>query len=464
MSRQAAIYVRISDDKTGAGLGVTDQEQDCRQLAERLGWSVVAVFKDNDLSAYSGKPRPGYRDLLAALRTGEASAVLCWHTDRLHRSLVELEEYIAVCQPREIPTQTVKAGPLDLATPSGRLMARQLGAFARFESEHHSDRAKRRRLEAAMDGRWLGGLRPYGYGVDGTTVIESEAQIVRWMAGEVLKGTSLRSIARTLNGEGTFTSTGKPWSARAVAGLLKRPRNAGLSQHLGEPIAPARWPAILDEGTWRGVCAVLGDTSRNTTTSRARKWLGSSLYLCGVCGEPVRSNVAVAGQHRSSSYTCPAFHVRRNARDLDEFVEAVVVERLSRPDAADLLVPDQTGDVAALLAQDAGLEARLGEQGRLHADGVIDTVTLAAGQARIRELREQVTNQLAAVTRGSVLAGVADAEDPARAWMGLDLSRKRAVVDVLMTVTINRTRRGGARVKGKRSAFDPSSVEITWKR
>ena len=44
-----AIYVRISKDAQARGLGVRDQEQDCRKLAERLGWIVYRVFVDNDI-------------------------------------------------------------------------------------------------------------------------------------------------------------------------------------------------------------------------------------------------------------------------------------------------------------------------------------------------------------------------------------------------------------------------------
>ena len=35
--------------------------------------------------------------------------MLAWHNDRLHRSAVELEEYIEVCG--AVPTHFVKAGP-----------------------------------------------------------------------------------------------------------------------------------------------------------------------------------------------------------------------------------------------------------------------------------------------------------------------------------------------------------------
>src|SRR4249920_1550944 len=81
LPERAAVYVRVSRDKTGAGLGVDRQEADCRAKAAELGWTVVAVYADNDLSAYSGKPRPGYRRLLADVRAGAVDAVVVWHTD-----------------------------------------------------------------------------------------------------------------------------------------------------------------------------------------------------------------------------------------------------------------------------------------------------------------------------------------------------------------------------------------------
>ena len=89
---RAIIYCRISRDREGAGLGVGRQREDCEALAAQLAVETVAVYSDNDLSAYSGKPRPGYRKLLEDLREGRADTVLAWHTDHLHRSPAELEE------------------------------------------------------------------------------------------------------------------------------------------------------------------------------------------------------------------------------------------------------------------------------------------------------------------------------------------------------------------------------------
>src|SRR2546423_557599 len=156
-SRRVGIYARISRDKAGGGLGVARQLQDCRDLAAQFGWSVVQDFVDNDLSAYSGKPRPQYNRLLAAIEAGHVDSVITWHTDRLHRSPAELEEWIVVCEPRGVDVHTVKAGPIDLATPAGRMVARQLGAVARYESEHRSERVAAKRDEIARNGGFLGG-------------------------------------------------------------------------------------------------------------------------------------------------------------------------------------------------------------------------------------------------------------------------------------------------------------------
>lgn len=73
-----ALYCRISRDDLGDGLGVDRQEQDCRALAARRGWSQLETYVDNDISAFSGRPRPEYQRLLSAVRSGHVTAVLAW--------------------------------------------------------------------------------------------------------------------------------------------------------------------------------------------------------------------------------------------------------------------------------------------------------------------------------------------------------------------------------------------------
>jgi site-specific DNA recombinase len=145
----AAIYVRISRDREGAGLGVERQEADCRALANRLGWNVITTFADNDISAYSGKVRPQYRAMLAAIEAGELDGIVAWHTDRLHRRAAELENFVAIAEAHNLKIQTVTAGDLDLSSASGRMIARMLGAVAQHEIDHTRERMKRAKLQKA---------------------------------------------------------------------------------------------------------------------------------------------------------------------------------------------------------------------------------------------------------------------------------------------------------------------------
>jgi site-specific DNA recombinase len=70
---QAAIYTRLSLERDANADNCAIQEVECREYAEGLGWEVVAVFSDSDISAspYSQKPRPGYNELIGAVKAGE---------------------------------------------------------------------------------------------------------------------------------------------------------------------------------------------------------------------------------------------------------------------------------------------------------------------------------------------------------------------------------------------------------
>lgn len=460
---RAALYCRMSRDRVGAGLGVQRQEEDCRALAEKQGWAVTALYTDNDVSAYSGKRRPGYQQLLEDIQAGAVDVVITWHTDRLHRSPVELEEYISACDQRSVPTHTVKAGPLDLATPSGKLVARQLGAVARYEVDHAIERQQRAKLQAATDGRWKGGRRPYGYEADGVTVRPAEAAVVRTCAEAILAGDSLRSLSAALNNRGITTSTGRQWAPSELRKMLLRARNAGLMEHQGQVIGAAKWPAVLDESQWRALTSVLTDPARRTSWSSGRRWLLSGVATCGVCGASVVCTLQQSTRNARPAYVCGAGkHVVRAAAAIDSFVSDVVVELLSRPDAADLLEPASSDESARRLRDADALRERLDGLALAYAGGHIDVRQLTAGTGMLRSELERIESQIAADSRGSVLAGVAPGvEGLDRRWAALGLDRRRAIVEASVTVVLHRAPKG--RRRGWRpgeSYFDRGSVEI----
>jgi len=232
-----AIYARISSDPGETRLGVARQEQDCRALAERKGWPVVHVYVDNDISAATGKARPGYTALLKAVEFGAVDAVIAWDLDRLHRRPIELEEFFAVCDKAGVRHLATVGGDVDLSTGDGMLVARIKGAVAAEEIAKIRRRAKRKKLELAERGLPSGGgRRPFGFADDGMTHVPDEADAIRAMAARVIAGEPVHAIVRDLNAEGPSTVCGGIWRTNLVRQILKAPRTAGLRQHEGSRV------------------------------------------------------------------------------------------------------------------------------------------------------------------------------------------------------------------------------------
>ena len=57
---------------------------------------------------------------MADLGAGTVDGLIVWHPDRLHRSPLELEEFITLVENTGAQVQSVTAGERDLATPTGR--------------------------------------------------------------------------------------------------------------------------------------------------------------------------------------------------------------------------------------------------------------------------------------------------------------------------------------------------------
>ena len=63
-NKRVALYVRVSTDHQS----VRNQEIELQAVAERHGWTVVTVFKDQGISGAKGRDqRPGFDKLLKAV-------------------------------------------------------------------------------------------------------------------------------------------------------------------------------------------------------------------------------------------------------------------------------------------------------------------------------------------------------------------------------------------------------------
>lgn len=449
--RRAAVYLRISLDATGEGLAVDRQRLECRGIVETRGWDVLREYVDNSISASDArKNRPGYDALVRDYQAGAFDALVCYDLDRLTRQPRQLEDWIDAAEKRGLAVVTAN-GEADLTTDGGRLFARIKLAVARAEVDRKSARQRSAARQRSELGKPPLGVRLTGYTPRGE-LVPDEAAVVRTIFDTFSESRNLRAVARSLNDAGVQTRRGRPWHPSTVQTILRNPRYAGRAVYQGEQTGQrGAWVPIVTDEEYEAAQAILDHPERatNRTGSTARKHLGSGLYLCAVCREPV--SAWSGGRYRCRS----GAHVNRSQGPVDGYVRDLLAARLSRPDVAGLLAP-VSASVAPLLEEVERIRTRLARNDDDYDAGFIDGPRYKAARDKGQAELVKAQTALASAHAGSDLAGVIATPDPAAAFLSAPLATQRAVVDALVVVTL---------AKGMRwsKEFDPETVQIEWR-
>lgn len=453
---EAIIYARQSKDDSGEEKGVRRQTEDGEKLAELRGYNVIARYADNDVTGTGKKKRPGFESVIKDITSGRAQVVIIWEMARIQRNRADEVRLYEACKNANAKIAMVRGPELDFSTPSGRLVADVLGSVARQEIEMKADRQQRAQEQAAYEGRRVGGRRPMGYTASGMELIKEEADAVRTAYDAFLAGTSLGSIARSWNTAGLISPQGSEWDRGNVGQVLRNARNAGKRTYRGAIVADAAWPEIVPETTWRAVRTILDDPSRRTAP-RGGTALLTGIAVCGVCGTE-RVHTGGTPKHvEYATYRCRSMRcVSRNAGPVDKFVSDVIVERLSRPDAAELLIDAEAPDLDAVNAELLALRSRQTSLAVDFADGILTGQQLRAASERIAGRITELESKIADAGRVDILGPLVHAEDVQAVWDGMDTDRRRAVIAVLADVTIYAVGRGTR-------TFRPETVRVEFR-
>jgi DNA invertase Pin-like site-specific DNA recombinase len=479
MTRRAGIYVRISDDKEGLEKGVRRQEQDARALAERRGWEVVEVYQDNDISAYSGKKRPAWERLLADLEAHRIDSVVAYSSSRMYRQPRELERLIDLTKKNGgVEIATVVSGDVNLNTADGILMAGLLAQIDRAEAMRTAERVARKHIEKAQAGHaHHGGQRPYGYEWDFEThtwrTLPEEAEVIRRIVKDLLRGRSLHGIVHSLNLDGITTSNGGRWNNRTVKRMALSPTIAGIRIH--------RTTGTETKGTWKPIItptqhellvALFNDPTRPRSGGgpNEKKRLLSGLTVCGRCG------AKMYGDGRSG-YACKKTgnggcgNVRIASAGFEDYVWAEAIDRIKELEESGGLseLPGEDDEATDELVEERlGLLQRRDELAAKFANGVLDERQLKVGTATIDERVQAIDRQLSAIVRNRAIP---DSDDmyffvpvpkrdqnfTARLSPSELLERSEFLVALIDRIEI-----GPASSRGVR--FEPERVRILWRK
>lgn len=483
ISCRVAIYCRISDDRSGREAGVELQEEQCREYVERMGWTLVRVFVDNDISAFSGKRRPQYQQMVELIRAGEIDTVVTRHIDRLYRQPRELEALIDIVERTEVSIETLKAGRFNLNERSGRTQARLGVTIANDASEATRERVLDRINKNAAEGKMHGALRTYGMeatrhdnGTHSFKIIDDEAAVIVEAVDRLLSGETLLGVTRDFNTRGILTLRGKKWSRQALRNLVMSARICGWREHTpgrtdsyswsgGEFVAKGEWPAIVSRQKVERLRRILGDPSRQRGKAGSSYLLSGGLVRCGLCGENLRGH----SNHGTRAYQCVSKKgvgkgcggVTIRAEALEEDVRETV-----RAALADGTLSEELRALASSSGADEAwtlVQTLVEEQDALAADAGAGRIT----RSQFLAWNDPLTARLA--TARADLARCQEKESAALLVGGLskwdddwndadgDLGRRRALLSAaLVSVKIGRATKAGR-------TFDPSRISYEWR-
>jgi site-specific DNA recombinase len=304
LPQSIALYMRVSTEDQ-ADRGTIEAQRDfLRQFASLYQLPVVDEYADDGVTGTLPLgERPEGRRLLQDAEAGRFGCVLVYRLTRLGRSLKALIEAHDTLAHYGVTIRSAME-PFDTSTPIGTFLFQLLSSLAELDRAQILDQLTRGRDRVARQGKWTGGLVPYGYMVDtggllipSTRLVEvlgmTEADVVRDLYARIAAGSSGLGEAQRLNALGVPTTRyysnetpreGKMWHPGPVASLIASPIYRGvhtlMSRH-GE-IERQVFP-LVDEALWSAANAQLQRNRRLPKSNATRTYLLRGLITCGLC-------------------------------------------------------------------------------------------------------------------------------------------------------------------------------------
>lgn len=252
-----AIYCRVSTDMQRERETIGTQKKLLKEFCEREGINHIQEFIDDGFSAGSLE-RPAMRRLIEEIKSNRVASVVVTNTDRLTRSLVDQENllelfernnvrFIAAAQ--NIDTLKDQSDNTDFALGFQ-------GFYAHGERQRTRSRVKAAMYLRAKEGRWNGGVVPFGYTTFGLEVkkliaegmdedharvqarkvcqeekklyvYQPESKIVKLIFDKFIESNSLGIVRNFLNNKNLLTRNGELWARTTVGRILRTPLYIG---------------------------------------------------------------------------------------------------------------------------------------------------------------------------------------------------------------------------------------------
>ena len=434
-SLRVVLYARVStDEQAKKDLSISAQLTALRGFAQERGWTVISEYVDK---AKSGRTenRPAFKKMRTAVKYQEIDAVLVWKLDRLARNMEVSTSFDAHLRKYGVRIISLHENIDD--TPQGKLTARIFESFAEFYSNNLSQDIQRGLREVARRGYFPFSHAPIGYQkvkVQDGAALRNKLQpdpvygpVIADIFSRYAHGTTVPSIADSLNDDGVLTNRGRRWTKKHLYKILRNPVYCGdltVGKHYVDALGhlnPGSNPVtvkdvhepLVSRDLFRQVQTILEYRSERTGSRRrtSSPYLLSGLARCRRCGSFMSGTSAKGGKYHY--YVCGRYYlegtgccsgIRVQQTRLEDFVVSQVRDQILTPDnlreltrmvneelRTDIGTTSERLDVAR--SQLASLDRRLQKHYEALETGAL---SLAESGQRIRQIKAEIDDLKAA--------------------------------------------------------------------
>lgn len=292
--KRAVLYLRVSTEEQVDNFSLDTQEEICRKEAEKRGYTIVDIFREEGKSAKSIIGRPMLIKLLEYCRKNQkkVSAVFVYRLDRISR---QTSDYLAIRKKlAEKEVTIISATEPTGDSPTEKLVETILAGFAQLDNDIRSERAKNG-LRARFLAGLISGKAPIGYQLQGGFAVKDPDTWDRVKDAWDLMATgskSIREMAKIMNDWGLREIHGRgefKLGAQTVQRIFRSKFYAGYirSSRHPEEVRGQHVPMITEQQFYK-VQAILD--GRNLTIAHAKRTFENKefplrrIMKCGSCG------------------------------------------------------------------------------------------------------------------------------------------------------------------------------------
>ena len=268
--KKAVLYLRVSTEEQVDNFSLDTQEEICRKEAEKRGYQITEVFREEGRSAKTITGRPVLIQLLEFCRKQKhrVQAVFVYRLDRVSRITAD---YLAIRKKlTENGVTIVSATEPTGDSPTEKLVETILAGFAQLDNDIRSERSRNGLKARFLSGMIVTGQVPLGYLVQAGYAIKDPKtyDLMKKAWGLMATGSkSLQEMADLMNTWGMKEHHGKrEYNIRAqrVNVLFRSKFYLGLltSKTYREEVKAQHVPMITEEQFYR-VQAILDGRNPN---------------------------------------------------------------------------------------------------------------------------------------------------------------------------------------------------------